>query len=189
MDFKRFMDHIESVIDKTQTEVEEAVNSFSAPSRVGTWDEFQDLMVRFHRHVENRLLRTNLGCDALYDVSLAGVQRYLRGAFGQLRVAFEIAKSGQEGGLLRVLRTFAQAIADDSSGREIGARVASFLEGLSFDEERAIAREYIERYGHLVSSELMEGSPAYVQANLQRVLAGHPQLVQKVRHTTRGYQR
>lgn len=185
MDLGGLIERIESVIEETQADVDEAVNSFSAPARVATWDEFHEVIARFYRHVENEVLRISMDCDVSFDRSNA--DRVLAGVFGHARVAFDLARSGQEGGMFKVLRTLAQGMAEAYSEREIGARVADFLDGLSFDEERAVAREYIERYGHLVSSELMEGSPAYVQANLQRVLAGHPRIVQRVRGATRGY--
>ena len=45
--------------------------------------------------------------------------------------------------------------------------------------------EYLKKYGHLLPSELTEGSAARVRANFPKVLAQHPKILQKTRRLGR----
>ena len=76
-------------------------------------------------------------------------------------------------------------IADELSKNEITARVNAFWRSHSPEELLEASREYLARYGHLLPSELTEGSAARIVANFPKVLENHPKLVQQLRRVGR----
>jgi len=56
---------------------------------------------------------------------------------------------------------------------------------LSVEEQLAASTEYLQKYGHLLPSELTEGSAARIRANLPKVLEEHPHLIQRLRQVGR----
>jgi len=84
-----------------------------------------------------------------------------------------------------VLAANAMRIAEDMSETEIAARVNAFWQAHSADEVLDAAQQYLARYGHLLPSELTEGSAARIRANFVRVLENHPKLVQRLRRVGR----
>ena len=74
----------------------------------------------------------------------------------QRTYAFEMVRTGLEGGLRDVLGAMAEALALEYAHKEIGARVYDYWEGLSARQRLAAADEYLDRYDHLLATELTE---------------------------------
>ena len=96
------------------------------------------------------------------------------------KAAFEMARTGVSGGLLAVLRKFAQLQASQYAENEIKGRISKFWEGLSLDQKTCATDEYLAAFGQLLPSELTEGSAGRLRANFPRVLAEHPRLLQRL---------
>jgi hypothetical protein len=69
------------------------------------------------------------------------------------------------------------------AGNEISARVSHLWIQLSMEEQFQMIDEYLSKYGHLLPSELTEGSAARVKANFVKVLEEHPRLVRRMRNS------
>ena len=111
----------------------------------------------------------------------------LKKAYGDQadKAAFEMARTGVEGGLYGVLKTVAQLMVEEYAGNEIRARAGAFWNGLSLDEKLEVPTEYIKKHGHLLPSELTEGSAARLRMNFLKVLEEHPRLFMNVQRVGR----
>ena len=163
---------------------DEAINSFGpAPSQITAWDPFRACLIRFMHHVEGRVLRLREPCAMGTDFDWGRCMQALTRAYGPNgeKTAFEMARTGNEGGLYGVLRRTAEAIGEQYAENEVSARVYHFWNGLSAEDKLAAADEYLGKYGHLLPSELTEGSAARMRANLPKVLEEHPRLLKRLR--------
>ena len=95
--------------------------------------------------------------------------------------AFELVRTGIEGGLYGVLKRVAQQMATEYTGNEISARITHFWNGLKMKEQFSVMDEYLLKFGHLLPSELTESNAARIKANFIKVLKEHPQLVKRMR--------
>jgi hypothetical protein len=102
------------------------------------------------------------------------------------KAAFEMVRTGSEGGLYAVLKAVARRMINEYAGNEISARISYFWENLSVDEQIEATEEYLGKYGHLLPSELTEGSAARIRANFIKVLEEHPNLIKRMRDVARG---
>lgn len=172
----------QDVIEETFNRANEAINTFPfRAAQITDWDEFCSCMVAFLRHVDARTLRLQgaVGTDEFLWLRCArSLQRIYRPS-GE-KTAFEMARTGNEGGLRNVLTAVAMHLAEDYCRNEIAARVSFYWNRLSVTEQLDATSEYLAKYGHLLPSELTEGSAARIRANFPKVLAEHPRLVQRL---------
>jgi len=175
--------HPARTLEQVECRASEAINTFPMPSgRVGEWDEFRYLLIRFLRHLDTHLLSLRKPCPAGPDFEWGRCAQVLMQAYGPEgeKAAFEMARTGNEGGLYGVLKEVARRMAESYAVNETTARVGRYWNGLSADEQLAVGDDYLRRYGHLLPSELTEGSAARLRANLPRVLREHPALVRRM---------
>jgi len=176
------------VLDVVSARTNDALNSFPFTSgRVTTWDEFQACMIRFVAHVESKALRLKSPCQVAPDFAWGRCVRILIDKYGSSgeKVAFEMARTGNEGGLYAVFKAVAWRTSERLAKNEISAYVSDYLNGLSVQERLAASAEYIKKYGHLLPTELTEDSAARVHANFQKVLEEHPHTMQRMRNVGR----
>jgi hypothetical protein len=174
--------------DEVGARADDAINSFPlAKSCITEWNEFRSCMIQFLRHLECRVLRLANRTNASTDFEWGRCVRLLIREYGKSgeKAAFELARTGVEGGLNAVLRGVARRVGEQYAEGEIAARVGRWWNGLSLDEKTAATTEYLERYGHLLPSELTEGSAARVRAEFPRVLMEHTRLLQRTRRVGR----
>ena len=96
-----------------------------------------------------------------------------------------MARTGNEGGLYGVLRKFARRTVEGYAADEIAARVGDYWNNLSTEEKLDAPREYLRQYGHLLPSELTEGSAAGIRAFFPKVLKEHPRIIKGLRRIGR----
>lgn len=182
IDPARTLDRISSLADK-------AVNTFSVASGfVQNQGEFESILMNFFCHVENVVLKINprrLPHQAIDWHRCANVLRKEYGPNGNI-TAFEIARSGTDGGLYSVLKAIAGHMADEYSTNYIRSNISNFWESLSLDEKMEISSEYLDKYGHLIPSELMDGGAVRLRVFFWKVLQEHPKIVQKLRNVNSG---
>ena len=165
-----------------------AFNSFKIRTGVvQTQDEFESLMAYFFCHVENVILKINPRRFPHTDMDMHRCANMLRKEYGTNgeTTAFEIAKSGTEGGLYSVLKAVAKHMADEYASNYIGVIVSEFWDSLSAKEKVATSKEYLDKYGDLIPSELMEGGAVRVRAFFWKVLEEHPRIVRELRNIGR----
>jgi len=175
-------------LDVVSARTDRAVNSFSMDTaRIDQWEGFKSCMASFYRHVFTTVLRASGQPELPLDSCWGRCVRLLDEAYGRNgeKAAFEMSRTGAEGGLYGVLRTVAGLVAEELAHNEITARVGRYWDSLSVDEQLDAATEYLEKYGHLLPSELTEGSAARIRANFPRVLERHPALTRRMRRLGR----
>jgi len=189
-DLERLLQQLDPdrTIEATYRRADEAINSFPLrQARITQWNEFRGCLVEFIGHVEARILRMERPVRGMFDFRWDRATEILIKIYGRNgeKAAFELARTGNEGGLYGVLKAVAMRVADDMSQTEIAARVGAFWDTHTPQEVLGAAREYLAKYGHLLPSELTESTAARVQANFLKVLENHPKLVQRLRRVGR----
>ena len=175
-------------LDQVSARVDEALSSFQVKSGIiEDSQEFKAVLTDFFRHVENSILRIRLSNSGYADIDWGRCCKLLMKEYGPNgeKAAFEIVRTGVEQGLYGVLKTVARWMISDYAGNEIGGKIAIFWEVLSTNEKFAVAKEYLDKYGHLLPSELTSGNAARVRANFSKVLEEHPGIVQRLRNIGR----
>jgi len=174
----------DKTINQVSVRVDDAVNSFKIKSGiVKDWDTFKTLLINFFRHTENVVLRLKNFCSPDPDIDWGRCVRFLLKEYGLSgdKAAFEMVRTGTQGGLYKVLKSIAWQMVKDYSGNEIKARISHFWDSLTLDEKLAAVDEYISKYGHLLPSEITEGSAARIKGNFVKVLEEHPRLIHRFR--------
>jgi len=175
-------------IEEAFRRADEAINSFPMRrAQIDDWSEFTRCLAEFVVHVESHILCLSRPVRGPLDFEwsrAAGLLVEIYGRSGD-KTAVELARTGNEGGLYGVLKAVAMRIADDLSTNEIAARVNAFWRSHSPEELLEASREYLARYGHLLPSEMTEGSAARIVANFPKVLEQHLRLVQQLRRVGR----
>ena len=175
-------------LDETDARVDRAVNTFSWEKGLITdWSEFKACLVGFLRHIERHVLCLRASPDVSADFDWGRCVQLLMHEYGPNgeKAAFEMARTGSEGGLYGVLRRFARQVADKYAQQEITGRISHWRDGLSVDERLAAGTEYVAKYGHLLPRELTESGGVRIRANLWKVLEKHVYLVQRMRRVGR----
>lgn len=175
--------------ETTARRVDAAINRFvPGPGPVHTHEAFERELFRFCRLVEATVLNVRggpVGADP--EMDRGRFLPVITQAYGHqgFRAAFEIARTGNEGGFYAVLRRVGQAFAEQYTENEISARIGTFWSGLSVAEQLASADEYLAKYGQLLPAELTEGSAGRIRANLPKVLQEHTRILQRLHRVGR----
>ena len=175
-------------LDKVAGDVDQAFNSFFRRRAViSAWDEYVSFFADFYRHLETVVLRARGGSPNNKEYQWGQCIRLLNKAFGPsgYKAAFEMARTGKEGGLYRVLKTVADQMAEEYSQNEISARISYYWDSLTLDEKLAASDEYLRKYGHLLPGELVDASAARIRAEFLKVLQEHPKMIQRMRQIGR----
>lgn len=178
----------EETIVKTFNRANEAINTFCPKSAlIENWDEFRCCMAEFQRHVEHHSLRLRGSVDISSDYYWSQCVRVLLKVYGSSgeKTAFEMARTGNDGGLNAVLRSVAMHVAEGYAKIEIQAKVNAYLKDLTVDQQLAASSEYLAKHGHLLPSEITEKSAARIHANFGKVLEKHPWLILKIHEVGR----
>jgi hypothetical protein len=173
--------------DQTFARADEAVNTFSFDRvQITDWGDFNTCLAEFFTHVEAKILQLH-PCPLDVDFHWGRCSQLLHHIYGPSggKAAFEIARTGNEGGLSSVLRAVALRMAEEYAENEISARVGEYWQRLSVDEQISAATEYLDKYGHLLPSEMTEGYGVRIRANFPKILARHPQILRKTRRLGR----
>lgn len=142
-------------------------------------DAFLDHMVRCWCVCMTVMLRVQGGFpEASPAIARGLVLDILTEAFGPngVRIAFDMACTGAEGGLYRVLKEFARAMAGQFTKDEIAAKVNTYWNSLTAEEKLTAPEEYLEKYGRV----LPPGYEWNVRGHFRDVLLKHPQMIQQL---------
>ena len=172
-------------LNQVSAQVDKALNSFPMNSGVvDNWDAFLSVIGKFYRHTENTILGIPSFQGGSSNFEWSRAVRFLDMEYGNSgsKAAFEKARTGVAGGIYNVLKIIAKNMVEEYAGNEISARINAFWNKLSMDERLSVADEYLSKYGHLLPSELTEGSAARIKVNFVNVLHEHPQLIKRMRN-------
>jgi len=93
--------------------------------------------------------------------------------------------TGNEGGLYAVVTAVAKHEARQYATSEIAVKVAHYRRSLSDEEKDAAPWEYVQKYGHLLPSELTDGRALRIRANFPEVLQRHPHMIRRLQRVGR----
>jgi len=167
---------------------DEAVRTFEIDQTVITdWDGFRYCMAKFRWHLDYHLLNMTrqIGFGLEFQWARAvGVLIAMYGTNGE-KTAFEITRTGNEGGLYALLRKMATYQTMRYQRNKTSALVSDFWNNLSADQKIEAGREYIVRYRRLIPSELAEASGARILSQLTKVLEKHAEMIHDLRVNNR----
>ena len=176
--------HPDRLNNGIDSRIDDAINRFPLASVCITqWGEFEDLCGEFLGYLENRVLGLPADFQRNRALDIAQAWRKFQKLYGPNgeKAAFQMARTGVEGGLLAVLRDLARAMAEQYAQNEISTKVYRYWNSLSLEEKLAAPDEYLEKHGHLLPSDITEGSAARLRAYFPKFLQEHPRLMQKLR--------
>ena len=175
-------------LEKIFNRADKAINTFNLrTAKIDKWDQFSECVSGFSKHLDFHILNLQEKPDisaSYYWPKGAHTLIKIYGINGE-KVAFEMARTGNEGGLYKVLKAMAMRVAEDYAQNEIFAQISAYWRSLSVDEKFDASTEYIAKFGHLLPSELTEGSSARIRANFTNFLEKHPYLIQQIRRVGR----
>lgn len=183
-----FLEGIELIPDQVGRCVDQAFNTFPIPSAVlSRWGDYVACMGRFHSHLERGILGLGPETDCDVEFRFGLCVNLMRRKYGEsaIQAPFEMVRTGNEGGLLEVLRTLANIMSREHADNRIGAAVSLFLDRRQPQDIVDVGKEYVTTYGHLLPSELTEGSAVRVLASLPKVLREHPYTMRRYRQVGR----
>ncbi|MEI8044595.1 MAG: hypothetical protein WCL11_24505 [Verrucomicrobiota bacterium] len=181
---ERLLQNIVPVPDRIDRYCDEALNNFAPPPPlIEDWSQYCAFLARLHCHLECRAL--GIGArppDSRFDLSRCWA--LLKAKFGDSapQAAFEIARTGAQGGVRQLLRTVARLYSRRYAENLISIAVEAYCSNRTTDELLADADEYIRNYRQIMPSELTEGSGARIHANLRKALKQHPYVIRRLRH-------
>ncbi len=171
-------------LEEVSSRVDNAMNSFNQfAGTVQKWDDFKRILTAFHWHVQKTILRSRLSHSPDTDIEWGRCCEILLKEYGPNgeKAAMEIARTGKEGGLYSILKKIAKRMIESFAGNEIRAKISHYWYPLSTEQKLAATNEYLEKYGHLLPSELTEGTAVRIKADFMKVLEQHPRLIKRLR--------
>ena len=160
-------------VERCRKLADAALISWDMPEAVvGSWDSFVGLMIRLLPHVEQHLYGLKEPVVGSPQFAWGRCLHVLSQAYGTdgAKVAFEISRTGKEGGVVGVVKKVAYHLADEMAKTHIHLGAHSFWDSLSVQEKQAAADEFLQQFGHMLPSELTEGGAWRVRASLPAVL-------------------
>ena len=127
--------------DITFARVDEAINTFCFEySRIDNWEDFKKCLTQFFCHVESTVLCVRKEIHSNSDFHWGRCMDLLGRIYGSSgqKAAFEMARTGTEGGLFSVLRTIALRMAEESTENEVLARINNYWYQLMKRHFRAV---------------------------------------------------
>jgi hypothetical protein len=173
-------------LEQTAKQIDKAINTFRLKkASIEAWDEFETCLSSFYCHLENMSLNKNRQAHPQMDYDRS--RRLLLEEYGPNaeKTAFEMAKTGIDGGLYAVLKTIAGRLTNNYSQNQVRYLVDEFWNNLSYDERITAAKKYREKYGHLIPATFTEGSIEYLTSQLPKILEEHPGMIQRMRRVGR----
>ena len=174
-----------ATLNRTASLADNAMNTFSFGSgQVTDRKDFEERLTDFFCHVESNVLHLSKSFDSAHRNFQWGrcgiLLSHIYGHNGE-NTAFDMARTGNAGGLYAVLKTIALRMAEEYAENEIGGRIDNYWKKLTLDEQLSVTDEYLEKYGYLLPQEITEGSAARLRANFPKLLAQHPGIIRKIR--------
>ena len=175
-------------LDEAGRGMDIALNSFSVPAApLVRWEDFQRCVLRFFRHAEQKILGVGTpfgGSDEFHWGRCLGLLMKAFGRNGE-KAAFELTRTGVEGGINRVLREMARAMSEDYGKNWVETQIWNYWNSLSMAEKLAAPDDYLRQFGHVIPSEMAECSAGRIRANFPKFLIEHPGLVRRLRDVAR----
>ena len=180
---------IETLPDEIEHLVDQGINSFNMPKTnvINDWNIFQYWLGKFYCDIEFTILGIRMAEEIDIDFYAKKSFTTLEKKFGtsSMQASFEIARTGNEGGMYTLMKTLAKLIGEKYLSNQIGTLINIYMEKLSPDDIIADSKEYLATYSHLLPLEISEKQGIRVQANFFKVLNKHPYMMRDLKRKTR----
>jgi hypothetical protein len=175
-------------IDQVSADVDRAVNSFTiSRTNIRDWNEYEKCLADFCQYIETTVFKMGASISEYREFYWSRCVNMINNEFGPsgIKTAFEMVRTGKEGGLYRILKTIADNMTETYAQNEISARINDYWNRLPLEEKVAAAEEYLSKFGHLLPAEFTDGSAAKLKVHFTKVLNEHPKLIRRLRQIGR----
>ncbi|MGA2497749.1 MAG: hypothetical protein ABSH20_08410 [Tepidisphaeraceae bacterium] len=163
--------------------IDRALNTFPVPAQwTGNHDSFQEMVIQFLCHVDQHLAGASSRRPPMPPYDLGHCVDVFESIYGSMGIhrAYDLARTGHEGGVYRVLRDFAAALVMRAHRHTIAKPISDFLWDMTEEGRMEMARHYIARFGSYLPPEWLEHGGVPVARNLKQILQQHPELMVKI---------
>lgn len=162
---------------------------YRSKNTVNSWEEYQEVLAEFVRQARNIVLNAPSNAGGNVDINFGEALRHLQQDYPQNtpQTAFNIARTGAEGGVYQLLRVIARGMAEEYSQNGISASVSEYWNNLTVDEKLAAPNEYIVKFGNLLPREIVTGDNARFRGFFWKVLEQHPRMLKQVQQLGRPF--
>lgn len=175
-------------VDKVSADVDRAVNSFTTSRTIiKDWNEYEKFLADFCQYVETTMFKLGASVPEYREFYWSRCVNIINNEFGPsgTKTAFEMVRTGKEGGLYRILKIITDKMAEKYAQNEISARISAYWNRLTVDEKLAAVDEYLSKFGHLLPTEFTDGSAVRLKVHFTKVLNEHPKMIRRMRQIVR----
>ena len=175
-------------IDQVSADVDLAVNSYTiSRTNIRDWDEYEKCIADFCQYIETSVLKIGASVTKYREFYWSRCVNIINNEFGPsgIKTAFEMVKTGKEGGLYRILKIIADHMAQTYAQNEISARISDYWNHMMVNEQLAATDEYLSKFGHLLPTEFTDGSAVRLKVHFTEVLNHHPNMIRRMRQIGR----
>lgn len=174
--------------DAVSIRADKAFNSFPMKkAQIEDRDEFEKTLGSFYHHIEKTVLNLEKGFPEYIEYHWVRCSNLITKALGVngYHIAFEMARTGNEGGLYHLLKRISEMMAKEYAENQINYEVYHYWDYLTVEEKLAAPEEYLKNYGHLISHERTNEKHTRIKAFFWKALEEHPKVIQRVRRIGR----
>ena len=175
-------------IDQVSADVDRAVNSFTTSRTIiKDWNEYEKFLADFCQYIETTVLKIGASVSEYREFYWSRCVNMINNEFGPsgIKTAFEMVRTGKEGGLYRILKIIADHMAETYAQNEISARISDYWNRMTVNEQLAATDEYLSKFGHLLPTEFTDGSAGRLKVHFTKVLNEHPKMIRRMRQIGR----
>jgi hypothetical protein len=176
----------EKTIQPIFQDMDRSINTLKLEkAAVNTREEFETCLANFIYHSDKYSLGRKMQVNKEFDYHRC--KQFLIDEYGPngVNIAFEIAQTGVDGGLYAVLKAIAARLANYFARNVIRYEVHEYCKNMTVDERMAAAKEYREKYGHIIPAKFTENGIGYLTALLPQILEEHPAMLQRMKRVGR----
>ena len=169
-------------IDRMHTDADRAINEVATAGIIDSFDEFKNIIVKLIISVNKYALKINNNIGGGREYYLNSAFKALSKKFGPNgeKAAFEMARTGKNGGLYEVLKVVAYGYIDTLNENEAQSKIGYLWQIMDNDCKFTLMDQYISEFGHLWPAEMTESSAARLKVNFPATLQLHIKNVRKL---------
>ena len=164
------------------------MNYSPGTNTVGSFDEFNDVIADYYNfHVSRCVVHGGY----LSHTEAAGrakeiLEQEYRRRGGNIITAYNDAHDGTNGGLRIILDKIAESLKEESVANHIRQAFDSYVAPNSWEQKVDIMRQFIARYGHLLSSSIQIDQPERYATNYEELIRAY---VESLKRTSSVFRR
>jgi len=168
--------------EKMYIGADRAVNEAAVGGLVASFAEFADILVRVIILVQKYVLKAQNPVEGGREFYLDAAFRVLIKKLGPNgeKAAFEMARTGKQGGIYDVIKLVAYGYTDILFENEARAKVGIIWEKLCNEDKLKTMALYLQEFGDLWPDEMTENGATRIKFNFPRVLQLHIENVRKL---------